>query len=87
MFRRVRGSFSFFAKGGDDPRGDIEVEVRTIEPPLVAQIEARITPPTYTREPETTTSGGVIEALSGSQVERQLRDVGLASVGSRRRLE
>lgn len=69
VFRRVRGSFRFFAKGGDDPRGDIEVEVRTVEPPLVAQIESRITPPAYTGEPETTTSGGVIEALTGSQVE------------------
>ncbi|MEO0479266.1 MAG: hypothetical protein AAF196_07280 [Planctomycetota bacterium] len=68
VFRRVRNGFSFHAQGGDDPTGDLDVTVRTIEPPLVANVEAVVTPPAYTmREPEFR-RGGAIEGLTGSEV-------------------
>ena len=34
VFRRITGSFSFHARGGDDDHGDRVVHVRTIHPPL-----------------------------------------------------
>ncbi|MFN8824266.1 MAG: hypothetical protein ACK501_04820 [Planctomycetota bacterium] len=68
-FRRLAGSFTFHARGGDDPDGDLQVTVRTVHPPQVANLRASITPPAYTGAPKLETSGGAIEALIGSDVE------------------
>lgn len=68
-FRRLAGSFTFHARGGDDPDGDLQVTVRTVHPPQVANLRASITPPAYTGAPKQETSGGAIEALIGSDVE------------------
>ncbi len=67
-FRKLRDDFTFFARGGDDPRGDLVVEVRTIEPPLVGTIESSTEFPAYTRREPETRSGGAVEALIGSRV-------------------
>ena len=69
VFRRLAGSFTFHARGGDDPDGDLQVTVRTVHPPQVANLRAAITPPAYTGAPKQETSGGAIEALIGSEVE------------------
>ena len=69
VFRRVARGFSFHAAGGDDPAGDLAVEVVTIQPPRVASIRATLTPPAYTGRPRTTQSGGALEALQGTVVE------------------
>lgn len=68
-FRRLAGSFTFHARGGDDPDGDLQVTVRTVHPPQVANLRASITPPAYTGAQKQETSGGAIEALIGSDVE------------------
>lgn len=68
-FRRLAGSFTFHARGGDDPDGDLQVTVRTVHPPQVANLRASITPPAYTGAPKQETNGGAIEALIGSDVE------------------
>lgn len=69
VFRRLGGSFSFHARGGDDPDGDLEVVVRTVHPPQVANLRAVVTPPAYTGVPRVEQPGGAIEALTGSDVE------------------
>lgn len=66
VFRRVQGEFSFHARGGDDPRGDLEVFVRTIDPPQVGTIETELTFPAYTGLPPEKRTGGAIEALIGT---------------------
>ena len=68
VFRRVQGDFSFHARGGDDPRGDILVTVRTIDPPLVGTIETELTYPAYTGLPPASQRGGAVEALVGTDV-------------------
>jgi hypothetical protein len=73
VFRRVNESFTFRARGGDDERGDREVVVRTIHPPLVSEIRAELTPPTYTGRQPSVQSGGAIEALQGSGVAMSVR--------------
>lgn len=69
VFRRLAGSFSFHARGGDDPDGDLEVVVRTVHPPQVANLRAVVTPPAYTGVQRIEQPGGAIEALVGSDVE------------------
>lgn len=69
VFRRLSGSFSFHARGGDDPDGDLEVIVRTVHPPQVANLRAVVTPPAYTGVQRVEQPGGAIEALVGSDVE------------------
>jgi hypothetical protein len=69
VFRRLAGSFSFRARGGDDPDGDLEVVVRTVHPPQVANLRAVVTPPAYTGVQRVEQPGGAIEALVGSDVE------------------
>jgi len=68
VFRRVQGDFSFHARGGDDPRGDLQVFVRTIDPPLVGTIETELTYPAYTGLPPESQRGGAVEALIGTEV-------------------
>ncbi len=68
VFRRIATGFEFHARGGDDDRGDKIVAVRTIHPPLVAQIKAELRPPAYTRRPAAVQTGGAIEALIGTEV-------------------
>lgn len=68
VFRRVQSDFSFHARGGDDPRGDIVVTVRTIDPPLVGTIETELTYPAYTGLPPASQRGGAVEALVGTEV-------------------
>jgi hypothetical protein len=68
VFRRVQSDFSFHARGGDDPRGDLEVFVRTIDPPLVGTIETELTYPAYTGLPPANQRGGAVEALIGTEV-------------------
>jgi hypothetical protein len=80
VFRRVTGSFSFHATGGDDEQGDRVVEVRTIHPPAVATVEAQLTPPAYTGQGTVLQKGGAVEALVGTAVE--LRVVATAPVRS-----
>lgn len=69
VFRRLGGSFTFRARGGDDPDGDLEVVVRTVHPPQVANLRAVVTPPAYTGVQRVEQPGGAIEALVGSEVE------------------
>ncbi len=68
VFRRLQGSFAFHAHGGDDDTGDRTVEVRTVLPPLVAEITAQLTPPAYTRKGVVTQRGGALEGLQGTTV-------------------
>lgn len=68
VLRNVTGTFSFRARGGDDDRGDKVVHVRTIHPPLVAQIKAELRPPAYTGRQITVQQGGAVEALQGTVV-------------------
>jgi len=72
VFRRVAGEFTFHARGGDDDDGDRLVHVRTINPPVVAQIRTRLRPPAYTGRPPSQQTGGAIEALVGTQVDLQV---------------
>jgi len=69
VFRRLSGNFTFHARGGDDPDGDLQVTVRTVHPPQVANLRSAITPPAYTGAPKAEQNGGAIEALIGSDVE------------------
>ena len=69
VFRRLAGSFEFHARGGDDDQGDRRVIVRTVHPPQVASLQARITPPAYTGTGPLEQKGGAIEALVGSDAE------------------
>ncbi len=69
VFRRVHDSFTFHAMGGDDPRGDLDVEVITIEPPRVSTILTRISYPKYTQKEPSQSTGGNVQALVGSTVE------------------
>ncbi|MFM1871712.1 MAG: hypothetical protein RL398_1134 [Planctomycetota bacterium] len=69
VFRRVAGEFRFHARGGDDERGDREVIVRTLRPPQVATIRARIQPPAYAGSEPLLQEGGAVEALIGSKVQ------------------
>lgn len=69
VFHRLQGGFSFHARGGDDDTGDKVVHVRTVLPPLVGEITAKLTPPAYTRRPEIVQKGGAIEGLTGSEVQ------------------
>lgn len=69
VFRRVAGTFEFRARGGDDERGDRRVVVRTLRPPQVAGIRARIQPPAYVGQDAVEQPSGAIEALVGSEVE------------------
>lgn len=69
VFRRLQGPFTFYARGGDDDHSRVTVTVRTVHPPHVATIRARIAPPGYTGLGPLTQDGGAIEALAGSQVE------------------
>ncbi len=73
VFRRVNGGFTFRARGGDDDRGDREVTVVTIHPPLVADVKVELTPPAYTRKPIEVQTGGSIEALLGTQAQIAVR--------------
>lgn len=68
-FRRVAGNLSFHARGGDDDRGDLEVEVVTLFPPRVATVRAVLEPPAYTGLPPAAQAGGAIEALEGTRVD------------------
>ncbi len=68
VFRQVQGEFSFHARGGDDPHGDLVVHVRTVRPPLVGTIAAELTYPAYTGKAPETQPGGTIEALVGTHV-------------------
>lgn len=69
VFRRLSGSFTFHARGGDDEYGDRVVIVHTVHPPQVANIRASIVPPAYTGIAVQEQTGGAIEALGGSTVE------------------
>ncbi len=69
VFRRLAGNFEFNARGGDDESGDRRVQVRTVHPPQVAQLLARVQPPAYTGKPAFEQRSGAIEALVGSDVE------------------
>lgn len=69
VFRRVNTGFEFHARGGDDEHGDRVVSVRTIRPPLVAQVKAELTPPAYTGQDKSVQRGGAIEALIGTEVD------------------
>lgn len=69
VFRRLAGSLTFHAKGGDDDYGDRRVIVRTVRPAQVASLTANIVPPAYTGIDKVEQIGGAIEALVGSQVE------------------
>lgn len=73
VFRRLSGSFRFHARGGDDPRGDRTVIVRTVRPAQVSTLTAVITPPAYTGVERIEQNGGGVEALDGSAVELSLR--------------
>lgn len=69
VFHPVKGNLRFHARGGDDDEGDRVVEVRTVHPPAVAQIQATLQPPAYTGEPAVVQTGGPIEGLAGSEVQ------------------
>lgn len=67
MFRNVRSNFSFHARGGDDPTGDLTVKVETVHPPLVSTIQSELDFPDYTGLPSKTAMGGSVEALIGTR--------------------
>ena len=67
-FRGVTRSFSFHARGGDDPEGDRTAVVEVVDAPAVASIEAHLTPPAYTGLGESLQEGGAVEALAGTRV-------------------
>ena len=68
VFRRVAGAMTFHARGGDDDRGDLEVQVQVVRPPSVATLRATITPPEYAQRDVQVQAGGALEALEGSKV-------------------
>ncbi len=72
VFRRVSREFTFYASGGDDDHGDLEVRVITVRPPRVQTIRATLTPPVYTGLEPVTIAGGAMEALEGTRVEIQV---------------
>ncbi len=67
-FRGVTRSFSFHARGGDDPEGDRTAYVEVVDAPAVASIQAHLTPPAYTGMGPTLQEGGPIEGLAGTRV-------------------
>ncbi len=69
VFRRIAGDFVFHAAGGDDPRGDLTVQVRTLQPPRVETIQALVNYPAYTGIAPATQVGGTVEALIGSSIQ------------------
>lgn len=69
VFRRVTSNFSFHARGGDDDRGDLLVEVMVVRPPRVGDIRATLAYPAYTGLEPRTQFGGSVEALQGTRVE------------------
>lgn len=73
VFRRVTSQFSFHARGGDDDRGDLQVEVLVVRPPRVGDIRATLTYPAYTGLEARTQFGGSVEALQGTRVEVAIR--------------
>ncbi len=73
VFRRVMTGFTFHARGGDDESGDRTVTVLTVHPPLVADVQAELTSPAYTRKAIETQTGGAIEALLGTEVRITVR--------------
>lgn len=81
VFRRVQGELRFFARGGDDDFGDLDVTVQTIDPPLVARIAATIQPPAYTGADPIETQGGGIEALDGSSVRIEIQPTASVTSG------
>jgi len=72
VFRRLSGSFQFYASGGDDKKGDRLVIVRTVRPAQVATVTADIVPPAYTGIENLQQTGGAIEALVGSKVDLKI---------------
>lgn len=69
VFRRIGAGFSFYARGGDDPTGDLLVTVEVVEPPRVATITAKLTFPEYTKLEAKELVGGGIEAVVNSRAE------------------
>ncbi len=67
-FRSVTKSFSFHARGGDDPEGDRTALVEVVDAPAVASIHAEVTPPAYTGMEKIVQEGGPVEGLAGSTV-------------------
>ncbi len=67
-FRGVTRSFSFHARGGDDPEGDRKVFVEVVDAPAVASIQAHLIPPAYTGLAASLQEGGPVEGLAGTQV-------------------
>jgi len=83
VFRRVAGDFVFHAAGGDDPRGDLTVQVKTLQPPRVETIQALVHYPAYTGMAPTTQVGGTVEALIGSSIQLDVsvtEDIGKAAL-------
>jgi len=68
VFRRVTTPMNFHASGGDDPQGNFEISVHTVQPPRVGAIRATLIYPEYTGLKEQTQFGGSIEALEGSRI-------------------
>jgi len=81
VFRRVTDGFRFHARGGDDDRGDLLVEVVTIRPPRVGTIRAALTYPEYTGKPPVVQEGGSIEAIEGSHVALEVLPLGEVASG------
>ncbi len=68
VFPRISEGFSFFAQGGDDPAGNLQVTVQAIQPPRTGTLRAMVHPPAYTGQEPTVQTGGNIEALMGSKI-------------------
>ncbi|MEM7204278.1 MAG: hypothetical protein AAF628_28725 [Planctomycetota bacterium] len=72
VFRKVSAGFSFYAHGGDDRRGNLDIAVVTVAPPRVSSIRATLAYPAYTGRAPVTLAGGGIEALAGSEVKLEV---------------
>jgi hypothetical protein len=82
MFRRVQQGFTFHARGGDDPAGDLEIEIAVVHPPQVASIRAIVEPPPYVGQQPEVQAGGAIEALAGSSVRLEITPTGPATAAA-----
>ncbi len=79
VFRRVSDSFAFYARGGDDDRGDLFVTVNAVRPPRVGSIRAALQYPDYTGRAPSVQEGGGIEALEGTGVTLDVTPLGAAA--------
>ena len=67
--RSCQEDLGFRVTGGDDTDGEPHVRVLVLQPPDVAGLAVRVTPPAYSDLPEETVYDRDVEVLAGSRIE------------------